>query len=233
VLAVVILISCLAVLTPNSYASPSRVGAGKLYAFDPTTGKEAPKDASGDYQLLPAKKYKFNITGITEYEQKDFYIWARYSIDNTRYVDDVYGPVHAGAIPVNVTFTWTIPDKPVGTEIRICYGTQKIVLGDVNEDGVVNINDLGCISGHWTGAPGALPYDPNYDPNLDGVININDMGIVSGNWGKFGWCYAMRAAVYEPRILLVVPEVPLGAISAAVALFTGLGIKKFAKRKEH
>jgi len=58
------------------------------------------------------------------------------------------------------------------------------ISGDSNGDGTVNVLDRGYISGHWTGAPGALPYDRRGDNNDDGVFNVLDRGITSANWGR-------------------------------------------------
>jgi len=54
------------------------------------------------------------------------------------------------------------------------------LLGDINDDGKVNIDDLFLVLSAWgqTGSPGWIPEDLNYD----GIINIDDLFIVLGNW---------------------------------------------------
>jgi len=48
--------------------------------------------------------------------------------------------------------------------------------GDVNGDGVVNIDDIFFILGHWgeAGGPG--------DANGDGIVNIDDVFFILGCW---------------------------------------------------
>ena len=50
-------------------------------------------------------------------------------------------------------------------------------LCDVNDDGVVNIDDLFAVLGHWGQGVGL------YDVNLDGTVDIDDIFEVLGNWG--------------------------------------------------
>jgi hypothetical protein len=57
--------------------------------------------------------------------------------------------------------------------------------GDVNNDGIVDIYDVGAISAHWTPAPaGPQGYNILVDINHDGNIDIDDMEIVSAHWGE-------------------------------------------------
>lgn len=53
--------------------------------------------------------------------------------------------------------------------------------GDVNGDGVINLNDLSIVSSNWnkTGMTAAQG-----DLNSDGAVNLNDLSILSSNWGK-------------------------------------------------
>jgi len=58
--------------------------------------------------------------------------------------------------------------------------------GDINNDGTINILDVGSISARWYPGPpaGLLGYDMNADFNNDGAVNILDVGILSVNWGQ-------------------------------------------------
>ena len=51
--------------------------------------------------------------------------------------------------------------------------------GDANSDGIVDIFDIGFISGNWN-----PDYHPDADINYDGIVDIFDIGITSGNWGN-------------------------------------------------
>jgi peptidoglycan/xylan/chitin deacetylase (PgdA/CDA1 family) len=52
--------------------------------------------------------------------------------------------------------------------------------GDINKDGVVNLNDLSILSNHWD--QDATPEQG--DLNNDGKVNLNDLSILSNNWSK-------------------------------------------------
>ena len=54
------------------------------------------------------------------------------------------------------------------------------LLGDINYDGKVNIDDMFLVLGAWgqTGEPGWIPEDVNND----GVININDIFFILAHW---------------------------------------------------
>ena len=66
---------------------------------------------------------------------------------------------------------WNIDDIEIrGIGVGPCYG-------DVNEDGVVDIDDLFEVLGHW--GEGAGPYDLNDD----GAVDIDDLFEVLASWG--------------------------------------------------
>jgi hypothetical protein len=46
------------------------------------------------------------------------------------------------------------------------------------------------------------------------------------------WYYARRATQAAPRSLFVIPEIPLGVLGVTIALFSGLGIKVFHRKKK-
>ena len=54
------------------------------------------------------------------------------------------------------------------------------LLGDVNEDGFVNIFDINLVSVFWGSA------GPTADANYDGIVNIFDINMISANWGTSG-----------------------------------------------
>jgi hypothetical protein len=54
--------------------------------------------------------------------------------------------------------------------------------GDLNGDGVVNLKDLGLVTGNWQLK--VPPANPLADANGDGVVNLKDLGLVTGNWQK-------------------------------------------------
>jgi outer membrane protein assembly factor BamB len=56
--------------------------------------------------------------------------------------------------------------------------------GDANEDGMVNVGDLGILAGNY-----GSTFDPSIDAwskgdfNGDGAVNVGDLGILAGNYG--------------------------------------------------
>jgi hypothetical protein len=73
-------------------------------------------------------------------------------------------------------------------------GTVRLLGGDANGDGVINILDIGSVISEFgrTGLPvrsavaGCAGADDPNDINDDGTVNIGDLAIAAGNWGKVG-----------------------------------------------
>jgi hypothetical protein len=71
-------------------------------------------------------------------------------------------------------------------------GLVRLVGGDVNNDCVINIQDIGAIISEFgrSGVPvrsavsGCAGSDDPNDINDDGIVNIGDLAIAAGNWNK-------------------------------------------------
>ena len=57
--------------------------------------------------------------------------------------------------------------------------------GDLNNDGSVDIGDLGILAFNWHPGYPILPIEP-WDPNGDGYVDVGDLGIIAFNWGWRG-----------------------------------------------
>jgi len=55
---------------------------------------------------------------------------------------------------------------------------RTLCIGDINDDGFVNGEDLGTLLGSWGACPGCAA-----DLTEDGFVNGEDLGILLGNWG--------------------------------------------------
>lgn len=58
---------------------------------------------------------------------------------------------------------------------------------DINRNGMVDVFDLGILTGHYNKQVSQFPSDPtvsNADINQDGMVNIFDLGILSSNYGR-------------------------------------------------
>ena len=73
--------------------------------------------------------------------------------------------------------------------LRIIQGATSLslieepLIGDVNEDGLVNVLDMILVSNALGSRPGDPNWNPNADLNRDGVINTLDLIIVSNHLG--------------------------------------------------
>jgi hypothetical protein len=56
--------------------------------------------------------------------------------------------------------------------------------GDLNGDGVVNIEDLVLVTGHFGQTSNDPAWDPQANANGDGLVNITDLMIVTTNFGR-------------------------------------------------
>ena len=81
--------------------------------------------------------------------------------------------------------------------LEIIAPTVSLV-GDLNSDGFVGIDDLNLVLGNWN--LNVPPGDPLADPSGDGFVGIDDLNQVLGNWNA-GTPPAAGAAVPEPATL--------------------------------
>ncbi|MDH5376282.1 MAG: dockerin type I domain-containing protein [Candidatus Bathyarchaeota archaeon] len=222
-------------LIPPSYAAVT-TGEGKLIVYtDPERTNEVTPDEEGNYPILPNTKYYFKIIKITEYENTIIWVHARYNYSSTEYTQ-LIGNFSIGKKPSHISFNWTIPDLLVTDppiEIRFSYlGPMK---GDVDCDGKVDSSDLLDFKEAYGAAPSKPNWNPNCDFNSDDKIDASDLFDLSKNYGKepdFYWaCARAHPTPRPPRLLLVIPEAPLGAIGALIALFLGAKLKAIFRRK--
>ena len=68
--------------------------------------------------------------------------------------------------------TFTMPDNPV--RVVVTYRESFVTLGDVNNDGEVDIADAVCIVNHIIGKPNAVYIEEAADTNGDNDIDIAD-----------------------------------------------------------
>jgi hypothetical protein len=64
------------------------------------------------------------------------------------------------------------------------YFTNTALLGDVNGDGKVDIQDVARASAAFGSYPGHPRWNPNADINKDGHINVFDMAVICSNFGQ-------------------------------------------------
>lgn len=78
----------------------------------------------------------------------------------------------------------TLPNQEDNT---LSNGTVRVkLLGDVNDDGIVNVIDLATIGRSYGTSVGDPLYDPEADINRDGIIDIADLATAAYNYLKTG-----------------------------------------------
>jgi len=71
--------------------------------------------------------------------------------------------------------------SPSPTPFPTASPSPEPIPGDINEDGHVNIVDIGIIIDNYRMT---VPDDPRADINGDGIVNIVDVGIIIDNYGR-------------------------------------------------
>ncbi len=66
------------------------------------------------------------------------------------------------------------------------HSAKALIPGDINGDGVVNINDAILASAAFGSVTGDLNYNPLADMNSDGKVDIFDMLLLAMNFGQTG-----------------------------------------------
>ena len=120
-------------------------------------------------------------------------IFYKYSSDNgatwsakIQFTTDVYDDVWPSVVQTGDTRVWLVwtsdrADQPDWGNWDIYY--NKSLVGDVNEDGVVDIADLSLVGICYGSFEGEPQYNPDADINCDGIVDIIDISFVCMNYG--------------------------------------------------
>ena len=84
------------------------------------------------------------------------------------------------------------------------------IIGDLDGDGFVGINDLNIVLGVWN--QNVPPANPLADPSGDGFVGIDDLNTVLGNWNA-GIPPAADVAVPEPGALALLGVCGMSALT--------------------
>jgi hypothetical protein len=130
---------------------------------------------------------------------------------NTSYLYDWQAPVHsstgrtlalvAGGGQNDAFATYAAPTPPAGdakpykisctitgNEFGNTVTNTAVVkvrrLGDINDDGHVDVTDVLALASTWGKGLGAAGYDPMCDFNRDDRVDVSDLLILAGNWGQ-------------------------------------------------
>ena len=115
-----------------------------------------------------------------KYSLDDGATWSE-SIQFTIDINDDWWTCTAQSSDRTMWVIWS-SDRPDGTDWDVYCRTS--IVGDVNEDGRVDIRDLVMIAMVCWSGEGDPGYDPDLDLNGDGWIDIRDLSIIGRNYGK-------------------------------------------------
>lgn len=65
----------------------------------------------------------------------------------------------------------------------VVYSPACVLFGDVNSDGVVDVQDIQQVASRWRMTEADPDWDPRYDLDGDGDIDIVDIMLVAAHWG--------------------------------------------------
>jgi hypothetical protein len=66
----------------------------------------------------------------------------------------------------------------------IAFEGTSYLLGDINKDGFVNIQDLAILAAAYGSTPGDPRWNPQADLNKDGIVNFLDLWLLTIDYGK-------------------------------------------------
>ena len=73
----------------------------------------------------------------------------------------------------NATSVYPSGNGSAGGDFNFAF---NVLPGDVNQDGIINVQDLALVSSGWLSA------GPAGDVNADGIVNSQDLAFLSSNW---------------------------------------------------
>jgi hypothetical protein len=82
-------------------------------------------------------------------------------------------------------YAWPVPGETDTDDNAYIDGLVIVsMVGDLNNDGVVDIRDISIAGRAFGSYPGHSRWNPNADINNDGIIDIRDVSIIGRNYGK-------------------------------------------------
>lgn len=98
--------------------------------------------------------------------------------------------------------TWILDELRIGKSFAdVVSNAPPPLIGDLDGDGFVGINDLNIVLGNWN--QNVPPADPLADPSGDGFVGIDDLNEVLGNWNA-GTPPGSDTSIPEPATILIV-----------------------------
>lgn len=118
---------------------------------------------TGDASVNEGEDYTFTVTILEGYEKGDAFAVLANDVDVTSTgVNDVY------------TITEVIADQTITVEGVEEEASDLPMVGDVTNDGYVNVNDAMTLFRYAAKKPNVVIYGTNGDVTGDGYVNVND-----------------------------------------------------------
>ena len=129
--------------------------------------------------------------------------WLAHQIQDT---------VPTGAVEARISFSFRQLNNNNGAIHIDGVSLEAVLVGDLDGDGFVGINDLNIVLANWN--QNVPPGNPLADPSGDGFVGIDDLNEVLGNWNA-GVPPTAEANIPEPTTLAL----------------TGLGLAAVLRRR--
>lgn len=154
------------------------------------------------------KVSSINWGTLTLGEAQNAVVYVRNEGNDTTILDLTTGNWQPGNAYLWLNFSWSCPsnasigsgqvvkvtqtlrvasDVPSGLSnfsFNIVFEGGRYLLGDVNEDGVVDLHDLAIVAAAYGSTPGDPNWNPDADVNKDGVVGLLDFQIVASEYGQ-------------------------------------------------
>jgi hypothetical protein len=109
------------------------------------------------------------------------------------------------------------------TMVAGIHTVKATVIHDLNNDGTVDMEDVGQVVAAFGTRVGDLRWDSASDLDLNGKVDMHDIDLIIRQFGQKN--------ILEP--LFVVPELPMGPLLGTVACFAALGVFSLIKSNRH
>jgi hypothetical protein len=119
------------------------------------------------------------------------------SVSDIAFSPSIYGPFNGMAYTIDLYAENSVNGDGFFLrydDVTFEFSTGEPLPGDANNDGVVNVGDLGILAGNYGTLTGATWEMGDF--NGDGAVNVGDLGILAGNYGS-----SAAASVPEPLSL--------------------------------
>ena len=138
--------------------------------------------------------FSWNTTGLTKYE---YYNITANKIIDTQIIDllpgenqtlvfiwDTTGVEYCHNYTLTAVATIIPPDNDPANNTFTDGEVKVRIMGDINGDGVINVQDLVLVKKAVGSYPGHSRWNPDADLNSDLVVNVKDLVLTKKNVGK-------------------------------------------------